>query len=186
MVYDVEKRKARRLLEKHLSVRPGPWIVKSKLRTLSFFGGLIKAKLGVDGIALDPQGTWLYYAPMTQDSVYRIETKYLKDESLSKRGLADKVERYGPKPLCDGIEMDAQGNLYITDVEHGSIMRIDGQRRLKTFMHSPLVRWPDGMSAAANGYLYVTDSDLGEVLFRSKENIKKSAPFYIYRIKIPE
>lgn len=184
VVYDTETGKTRRVLEKDASVKAGAQTVFHKdkeLRVLGFF----KVRLAVDGIALDTRGEWLYYAPMNRKNVFRVKTADLLNEGLSPAELSKRVETYGPKPFCDGIEMDARDNLYITDIEHGSVFQLNPEKELKTFTSSPKIRWPDGMSASEDGYLYFTDSALANVLFKSPKKIRKSAPFYIYRLKIP-
>lgn len=183
VIYDVRKRKAWRALEDDPSVKPGKELVRSRLKTLKFFGGLVKIKLGVDGIALGPAGHWLYYAPMNQDKVYRVKIADARNPMLTVKDLSRHVEVYAPKPFSDGIEMDASKNLYVTDVERGAICRIDPERRLETLIISPKIRWPDGLSVAG-GYLYFTDSDLGELLLGSRKKTRKAAPFYIYRVKL--
>ncbi len=183
VVYDTETGKTRRLLEKDPSVSPLRWTVRhdnKELKVLAF----MKIRLGVDGIALDSRGEWLYYAPMNQDAVFRIKTSALLDSKLSPAELSKQVERYGKKPFCDGIEMDSKDNLYITDIEHGTLFMLNPQRKLKTLITSKKIRWPDGMSASGNGYLYFTDSALSEILFKNKKKILQAGPFYIYRVKL--
>lgn len=186
VIYNTETHQTRRVLEKDPSVKALGWTVRHKNKELAVFGGLIKVKLAVDGIALDSRGEWLYFAPMNQDATFRIKTNALLDETLSPKELSKRVDRFGEKPFCDGIEMDEKDNLYITDIEHGTVFRMNQRRELRTLAASPKIRWPDGMSASGNGYLYFTDSDLSEVLFKSKKEIQKAAPFYIYRVKLPQ
>ncbi len=182
VVYDLEKDKAWRVLEKDKSVVGGSRTPQNKGKKLSFYGGLVKLKLGIDGIALDKRGEWLYYAPMSQKNVYRVRTEDLKNTGLSEKELSAKVELVGKKPLCDGIEIDEQDNLYITDIENGSIFKLDTLKNLSPLVSSPNIRWPDGLSYA-NGYLYITDSALGNYALGSKKKVENASPFYIYRVK---
>lgn len=183
VVYNTETGRCRRLLEKDSSVKAGKTTVFHKgkeLRVLRF----LKVRLAVDGIALDKRGEWLYYAPMNRENVFRIKTSDLLNETLSSEELSKRVEEYGPKPFCDGIEMDSEDNLYITDIERGALVRLGTDKKNETFAFSQKIRWPDGMSASEDGYLYFTDSALADVLFKSKKEIQKAAPFYIYRVKL--
>ena len=47
----------------------------------------------INGIALTHDGHYFYFKPINQDYLFRIDTKYLKDTSISKRDLAAKVEK---------------------------------------------------------------------------------------------
>lgn len=39
---------------------------------MPFFGGLINLKLGIDGIAVDRAGQYVYYAAMAHNGLYRV------------------------------------------------------------------------------------------------------------------
>jgi hypothetical protein len=39
-------------------------------------------------------------------------------------GAGERVESVGRKPLSDGLSADLAGNVYITDVEHGAVLRM--------------------------------------------------------------
>ena len=65
---------------------------------------------------------------MAHDTMYRIKVADLLDDSLSAGALAARVEDIGPKPLNDGLSTDNDGNLLITDVEHGAVMRMAAGR----------------------------------------------------------
>ena len=66
---------------------------------MRFVGGVILMKPGLDGLALDPTGEWLYYGAMTNETLYRIPTAALMDASLGERQLEEFVEAVGRKPL---------------------------------------------------------------------------------------
>ena len=83
---------------------------------MSFFGGLVALRGGVDGIALGPE--WLYFAALSGSELYRVRLRDLRDEQLPESQLAKRVERYSLKPLSDGLSIDIEGNVYVTDVEY--------------------------------------------------------------------
>ena len=53
----------------------------------------------------------------------------------------------------DGLESNAEGNIYCTNYEHNAILSrsLDGQ--WKTITHDPRLLWPDTLSLPADGYL---------------------------------
>ena len=72
--------------------------------------GIVTLRIGVDSVALDKRGEWLYYGPVSGGRLCRIRTQDLNDESLTPEGLAAKVEDFGPKTLSDGLSMDIDDN----------------------------------------------------------------------------
>lgn len=182
IVYDVETKSARRLLEGDTSVVAKSFLMNAAGREMVLLG-LIPLKIGIDSIALDKQGEWLYYAPVSDDRMYRIAVRDLNDESLSSRTLASKVESFGPKTLSDGLSMDLGGNVYITDMEHSAILSLGQDRTLRTLLKDPRLRWPDGLSFGPDGWLYVSCSALHQVILRSAKHVRSHAPYQIFRFK---
>ena len=107
----------------------------------------------------------------------------LNDASLSPEALAAHVEAYAPKPISDGASTDDQGRVYLTDPEHSAVLALEPDRRLRTLVKNPKLRWPDGLSFGPDGWLYVTCSALQDVLFRSAAARREHAPYQIYRFK---
>ena len=184
IVYNSETDTARRVLENHVSVAAENYKIRAYNKEMIFLGGLFTLKPAVDTIALDPQDEWLYYGPMSGSRLYRIRTRDLEDAALNDGQLAARVEDYGPKPLSDGGSVDDAGTVYITDVEHRSIMTLDPSGQLKTLIRSELLRWPDALSFGPDGYLYIADSSIPDQMMRSKDHIEKSAPYFIYRVRV--
>jgi len=181
IVYDVEKRSARRVLDRHESVMPKDLLMNAAGREMEFHG--IPLKIGVDSIALDEKGKWLYYAPVSDRVLYRIATRDLNDESLSADALGAKVEVYGHKTLSDGLTMDVDGNVYISDMEHSAIVRLQPGNQLVTLVKTDKLRWPDGFSFGPDGWLYVTCSALHQVILKSAGEVHDHAPYQIFRFK---
>jgi sugar lactone lactonase YvrE len=183
IVYDTATRKSRRLLESHASVQAQDWVIRTPIREMRFVGGLLPMKPGLDGIALDPTGQWLKFGAMAHDTLYRIATSALLDEQLSDTELGERVETLGRKVLSDGLSADLSGNVYITDVEHGAVLRMAPGGQLTTIVKSPRIRWADGLSFGPNGWLYLADSALPDVVLRTRAHIEGHGPYHIYRFR---
>ncbi len=181
IVYDVETGDARRVLESHESVSAENYLIRSQDREMKFLGGIASLRGGVDGIALGPE--WLYYAAISGSGLYRVRLSDLRDENLPPGQLANRVERFSDKPLSDGLSMDVQGNIYITDIEHSSVFVVGPDRELKTLIQSPDIRWPDALSFGPDGYLYLADSALPELILQSHEHIQSKGPYRIFRFR---
>ena len=189
LVFDVASRTTRRVLAGHASVRPQDWVIATRNGPHTLGYGLVTFSVGVDGLAVSHDGEWLYYATMSHDSVYRVPTRDLRDASLSAAALGERVERVGPKPLSDGIEVDADGNVYITDVEHGAIVRLRPDGALHTVIRSDEIVWADGIDLDAAGTVLFTDSKIPayiDPLTRAPTlaRLTAAAPHRIYRFTL--
>jgi len=183
IVYDVEQKKARRVLNGDPSVSAQSWLIRNPTKEMKFFGGLVVLKPGVDGIAITRDDAWVYYGAMTHETMYRVKVADLLDESLSAGALAARVQAVGRKPLNDGLSTDNDGNLLITDVEHGAVIRMTPDGELTTLIRSNQIRWADALSYGPKGWLYVADSAIPDQMLRSKAHIRANAPYRIFRFK---
>jgi len=183
VIYDVTSQRARRKLESHPSVVPQDYIIQTPAKRMVFFGGVAALKPGVDGIAVDPAGEWVYYGAMTHDGLFRIPARDLREHALGPRVLAQRVERFSHKPLSDGLSTDLDGNVYITDVEHGAVLRVGEDRPLETLIRSGRVRWADALSFGPDGWLYLADSAIPDMMLRSRKHIRKAGPYFVYRFR---
>lgn len=182
IVYDVARGKSRRLLESHRALLPDDYILQAPGRDMIVLG-FYRLRIGVDSIALDRRGEWLYFGPVNGDRLYRLSTRDLRDETLAPAALADAVEDWAPKTLSDGLSSDDDGNVYITDPEHSAILTLGPDRRLRTLVKDPRLRWPDGLGFGPDGWLYVTCSALHHVLFVPSQHVRANAPYQIYRFR---
>lgn len=182
IVYDVAARTSRRMLDRNPSVMPGPWMLTTPEREMVLLG-LLPLKIGVDSIALDRSGTWLYYGPVNGDRMFRIATADLNDPMVTGAALGARVEDAGPKTLSDGLSTDDAGRVYITDPAQSAIVTLDSTGRLVTLVKDPRLRWPDGLSFGPDGWLYVTCSSLQHVIMRSAATRRANAPYQIYRVR---
>lgn len=182
VVYDVETKSARRLLEGHESVTPDHFVPVVQGRKMLVFG-IFAIRPGVDSIALDRDGEWLYFAPVTDEHMHRVRRADLDDETLPTDELAQRVERFARKTMSDGITTDTDGNIYLSDPDQSAIVVLEPFGTLRTLIKDPALRWPDGFSFGPDGYLYVTCSALHEVIMRSRTHIENEGPYQIYRFR---
>ena len=159
IVIDMATGRARRVLEGSQFTVPEdtPMIIDG--REIKLGGN--PAKIGINPITIDPTNTWVYFAPMTAASMYRVRTTDLLDESLDDTALAAKVERYGDKVISDGSTVDAEGNVYITAMTDNAIgvTKPDGSYEV-LYQSDEELPWPDGFSMGVDGYVYATINEL--------------------------
>jgi sugar lactone lactonase YvrE len=179
LVHDLGMQQTRRLLERDSTTRPQPW----NIQALTLPGNWASLRLGIDGIALDAEERQVYFAAVCHQSLYRVALTDLLDTGLPARMLRERVEWAGKKPLSDGLSIDRQGRVILTDVEHHGLTRMAPDGRLQTLIQAPgQIRWADGCSYGPDQYLYFTDSALPDLLFRSRKSIRKKGPYFLYRI----
>lgn len=159
IVLDTSSGLARRVLQGHPSVVPVSGldlvIDGEKLQTLRLDGSVADPQGGVNPIALDRKGEWLYFGPMRSRHLYRVRTEHLRNVSLSPEKLAGLVEVYASKPLCDGITLDSKGNVYISDLAAKAIGMIAADdRQYRILVSDPRLLWPDGLCFGVDGRLY--------------------------------
>jgi hypothetical protein len=182
IVYDIDNRQARRLLEGHESVKPDKFVPVVNGEKMLIFG-VFAIRPGVDSIALDRAGKWLYFAPVTDTHLYRIALRDLHNAQLTEEQLAGKVERFARKSMSDGISTDDHGNIYLTDLEHDAINLISPEGTLRTLVKDERLRWPDGLSFGPDGWLYVTNSALHFAIAKPASYILEKGPYQIIRFK---
>lgn len=184
VVYDVNAKTARRVLEEHASVESEDHHVVVQGRFMKAFG--LPLQLGVDTIALSPDGEWLYYGPLTGGTLWRISTALLRDPAQDDDALAAKVERYGPKPTTDGAVVGPDGTIYLTAVELDAIAVLRADRTLALLAQDEeKLAWPDGLAVSADGqWLYVTASELHHVIGEDLDDLPEHRPYRILRIRV--
>jgi sugar lactone lactonase YvrE len=183
VVYDTQTEIARRVLNRHESVYPQNLLIRNQIKDMSFVGGILEMKTGIDGIALSRDDAWVYYGAMNHDTLYRIPASALQDPSLSDEELVTKIEEVGQKPLNDGFSIDDQNNVFITDVEHQAVVAMAPDGTLTTVVKDDRIRWADGLSFGPDGWLYLADSAIPHLALQSADHHAAQAPYYIWRFQ---
>ena len=163
LVVDLTAGTARRVLEGHESVTPEDLdliIDESPVRMLTEDGTEIRPRIGVNPIAIDQTGEWLYFGPMHATSLYRVATADLRDTGLTAEQLAERVERFADKPICDGISIDHDGNIYLGDLAANAIGVIGPDRQYRTLVADERLSWVDAFSFGPDGHLYTVVNQL--------------------------
>lgn len=159
LVVDLKTGKSRRLLEKHHSTRSEDIVLTIEGHRWFRPDGSIFS-IHSDGIALTPDKHYLYYQSLTSRSLYRIATKWLRDEEISQSQLADKVEFVAKSGVADGLEFDKKGNLYISSLEYNAIRRLTPENILEIVVQDDRISWPDSFAISKDGTLYFTTSQI--------------------------
>lgn len=121
---------------------------------------------GLDGLQLSPDGSRLYYSPLTSTHLYSIPTANLlvpPSNQLAELMARSNVSDYGERGAngANGFEGDSAGHIYQLIPQQNSVYYFD-PRDLQThaFITDPRILWPDGASVGADGYIYLNINQL--------------------------
>ena len=116
-------------------------------------------------------------------------TSALRDANFAPAKLAKEVEYLGSSVMSGGLIMDRAGTLYGGDLENRTVVALTMTPGARTLSSEIFVSdrsqlsWADGF-AISGGYLYIADSHLWEVAF--KNDLPRSGPFTIFKVKLPD
>lgn len=140
-------------------------------------------KMGADGIAISADGARLYYCPLASRRLYSVSTAALRDSELSDAQTAATVRDEGEKPASDGLETDAENNVYCTAYETNGIVKRRGNNDFEIVVHDNRLLWPDTMSLAADGYLYFTANQLHRQSDYNNGKDQREKPYSLFRVQ---
>lgn len=160
VVVDLARGQARRVLHQHASVMPAPGAKVSSHGEEVWPGNPLT--LGINGIALSPDGETLYWTVTTGTKAYSLGTALLRDRRIDDAKLRAAVTVLGDVGgNTDGIVTAPDGRVYITDVTRNGIARFDpATQRIELVASHAGVRWPDTPTFAPGGDLFFTASRL--------------------------
>jgi sugar lactone lactonase YvrE len=181
VVVDLESGAARRVLDGDPSTQT------DKTVTVTVDGRPLRQPDGrgiqfaADGIALTPDGRYLYWHAVKGKTLYRIATDALQNAALSAEQVAGRVETAGINGPADGLEFDRRARLFISGVEDHAI-RVRDDAGLRTLLRDPELRWPDTFAEGPDGTMYVTDSRIPDMRWFRPES-PDALPTRLYAIE---
>jgi sugar lactone lactonase YvrE len=146
-------------------------------------------RVGVDGIALDKNSDYLYFAPLSGYRMYRVRMTDLINPALAPAQLSARVEDYAAKPYNGGLTIDANGNLYLTEIGGRSVGIIPADTRTyRRYVTDDKLIWPDGVTYNSDGYMYSGAAQLIQTgVFQSNAaptgTANNAPPYRIYRFR---
>jgi len=164
VVVELASGEARRVLQGDRSTRPEgvPIVVENRhVRLRKGDGTDAEPRIGVNPITIDVEYQWVYFGAMNGNTLWRARTTDLINDGLSPAELSARVERFGHKPVSDGISIDSGGGVYITDLGEGGIgVTIEGGSYRVLVADQQKLSWPDAISGGPDGRMYVAVNQL--------------------------
>ncbi|KAI9664689.1 MAG: hypothetical protein M1821_006136 [Bathelium mastoideum] len=141
-----------------------------------------------DQLEVSPDGTYFYYQP-SSGGMSRIKTQWLDEafynSSLNSNAiLGQYVEPYAFTTPTGGTAIDADGNIYASDVDSQRIIKISPNGTMTTLVQDPRLLWVDAMWITTDQRLWMPAAQLnrGEPFNNGTSKIVK--PLYVYSIDI--
>ncbi|WP_158828360.1 L-dopachrome tautomerase-related protein [Mucilaginibacter lacusdianchii] len=184
IILDLNSGKSRQVLQNHKSVHSDPnfkFVIDGK--ELKKQGQPVK--FSSDGIALTPDGSWLYYKPLTDKKLYRVPTTALLDQKLTPQQLSGKVQDLGNVAVTDGMIFDKKGNLIMGDMINYRMLRMSPDLKASLWFKDMSLIWPDTYSISKDGYLYITTSQINKQPDYNNGVNKRTEPYRVYKVKLP-
>ncbi|WP_116769085.1 L-dopachrome tautomerase-related protein [Maribacter litoralis] len=163
IVIDTESGSAKRMAQSHPSMMP------------EMEGGF-----ALNPIAIDPQNNWVYYGALHGKTMYRVPaSSFDSDEKL-----VSTIEKFGVKSFSDGMEVDANGNVYVTNVVDGEI-GLSTKNEYKTLAKIPEGQtWPDGLYVANDGFIYGTVDQLNKTAALNNGKEESVGPYLVIKTEL--
>jgi sugar lactone lactonase YvrE len=188
VVVDLATGHARRRLVNNPTTRPVPGFVPlvegRPLLSRPTPGPGRPVGVGADGIALSPDGRWLYYCPLGSRALYAVSTAALTDPRRTDAQVASTIRNLGEKGMSDGLETDRAGRVYGGDLEHNSLVRLDRDGRYRTVIHDDRLVWPDTLSVGYDNCLYIVANQLNRQAVHNGGKDLRRKPYMVYRMPI--
>lgn len=181
----------RRILPGAICMQPEPDVplsdsITSGRGTLRIDGTATLPHCGINALAIDRKGEWLYYTALQSSSLYRLPGGLLRAKDVSNEDLEKARETFASKPPSLGLAIDSKNNLYLGDLGARAIGFIDSKDR----SYRPLVAdvrlvWPDGLTFGQDGKLYFYSANRSPAP-TSQSTPRSSKPsFSLFRLRTP-
>ncbi|KAJ3012090.1 hypothetical protein NUW54_g1975 [Trametes sanguinea] len=152
-------------------------------------------RFAVDGIALSPDGEYLYYTPLAGRRLWRIPTSVLQVQPSSTNPNAILLANQAVQNMgdigshTDGLETDNEGFIYLTAPEHNAIRRFNPRTGMvEPFIRDPAIQWPDTLSVvslkAGGSFLYFTSNQLWLSPDYQNGTDLRTKPYAMFRVPI--
>ena len=142
-------------------------------------------KMGADGIAISADGQRLFYCALASRRLYSVSVDALVNEQLDDAQVVETVEDLGDKGGgSDGLESDAQNQVYLSNYEQNAIYRRLSSGIIETLVSDPRILWPDTLSVASDGYLYFTANQLHRQARYHEGKDLRQKPYSLFRTRI--
>ncbi|WP_345636237.1 L-dopachrome tautomerase-related protein [Rugosimonospora acidiphila] len=142
-----------------------------------------EVRVHADQLEVSPDGEYLYFQPAS-GPMSRIGTRWLDDPDLPAGSLAGRVERWLDTPTTGGTAIDADGVIYLGDVERRRILRLWPDRRVDTLVADPRLVSTDALWIGDDGFLWIPAAQLNRSAGMAGGRQAIQYPIIIYKLRV--
>lgn len=127
----------------------------------------------------------VFWTSASDERLHSVPAKLLIDPTVTEAELRQAVQAYPPRGFAsDGLEMDAQNRLYLSDLTHNAIERRTPAGAYEVLVREARLLWPDCLRLAHNGYLYFTvNQNNRNPLYHEGVDLRQP-PYALLRMKV--
>lgn len=141
------------------------------------------ARVQADQLEVSPDGKWLYFQPAA-GPMSRVATALVDDPSVSPAKLEAAVTHFADTPATGATTIDAQGNIYLSDVDHPRILKFTPEGTMSVVTDDPRLTWIDAMWLDTKGNLWLPDAQLGRTAPYQEGQSHVKFPLTIYSLQV--
>src|SRR5581483_10844902 len=130
-----------------------------------------------DGIALSSNGEYLYYQALTGANIYRVQTSALRN------GETPEVEHVASTFPADGLWMDSEDRLYLSDINLSAVCRLLPNGTIEALTVDPRLQWPDTFTQGPDGSMYITASHINDAPQFNHGKSTRTEPYTVFKFK---
>jgi sugar lactone lactonase YvrE len=141
-------------------------------------------KGGANGIALSPDGTRLYYAPLMSRRLYAVDTAALLDPNASEADVAATVRDLGEKGMTGGLITDSRDRVYLSLQEQNAVGRRAPDGTVEVLAADDRLIWADTFWITPDRWLYISAAQVNRrPEFNGGQDLQQP-PYAILRMRI--
>ena len=182
IVIDLERGTSHRALDGHPSV-----MVENGVQVVVNGKPLLAngkpPQINSDSLELSKDGNYVYYKPVTAKTLYRIRTDVLRDPNASPQSISAAVEKVASTFPTDGLWMDSNNNLYLSDVENNGVVRRTPDGRMERLVSDPRLQWPDTFTQGPDGAIYITASHINDSPMFNQGKSTRKEPYMVFKFQ---
>ncbi|MDN5284510.1 MAG: major royal jelly protein [Mucilaginibacter sp.] len=173
--------KGRRVLENHWSTTDSkPLLAEGKVIHLNDGKEL---RVNADQMEISPDGKWFYFQPVS-GPLARTATVYLNDAKLNDKQLAGHITKWFTSPTTGGTAIDAAGNIYLSDVDHCRILKINPAGKSEVVLEDKRLIWADALWIDQKGFLWIPAGQINRLAAFQNGKSTVKFPVYVYKLQV--
>jgi sugar lactone lactonase YvrE len=133
---------------------------------------------------VSPDGAWLYFGTL-EGPWSRIATAVLDDFTATPEAIVAKVEPWADLPPVGGTAMDANGDLYFSDLATSALKRRTPDGRIETVIQDKRLHWVDAPVIDDRHRIWLPVPQLDRVAVFHAGQPQIEWPIALYRLALP-